>query len=833
MKRTIPSLADVGQTGVCGKAGLAASPTVRRVSDTALFGLAELSDRYLSIQGRKLTQGAAGGAAARRGMTAILAWATIGLASGWAQAQPLTIENAALAVKFDAGRFSLTTKPTQRVFVKDGQLSAPGGTAKVVPVTDKTFGPGQSIEVAYAEGHRDTITLFPDLPFALFRSSIHNRGSEATVTKSVRPFSAVVDLGRPAAELTTLGTGGLLAPDKNPGSYVWLAVAEPQSRRGVVCGWLTHDRGSGVMFSKVENEQVRVAGQIDYGRLRAAPGKTVELETLAVGGFDDARLGLEAWADAVAKVYDIKLRPQPTGYCTWYSQPHGGASDQTYLAELSAFAATNLAPFGFSVVQIDDRWQAGISSNGPKRNFTTHAPNGPYPDGMKAISDKIKSDALVPGIWFMPFAGTWYDPWFKDHQDWFVKHADGRPFETPWGGTCLDMTHPGAREYLRDEVRRLAHEWGFQYFKMDGLSTGVGVRPQYVNTGYRDDGLGESVLSNPDKSNVEAYRDGLKLVREAAGNDIFFLGCCAPQNMRSYGGAMGLVDAMRIGPDNGADWGGLQAGPTFGSRHYFLHGRVWYNDPDPVYVRPSVPLSQAQLICSWVALSGQLNLSSEWLPAMPPERLDILKRTMTGHGLRPRPVDLFESQLPRLWLLTDARQAPRRDVVGLFNWSDQEETFDCPLKRIGLAGDTEYVAFDFWQNALLAPVKERLHLTVPARSCRILAVRQRLDHPQLLSTSRHVTQGIVDVLEEQWTPQPRTLSGRSKIVVGDPCEMRIVLPVGSGAVDVLGASVSPVDAAAGVKITSQHGPGLARVTITSPVSRAVAWTVNFSASKVK
>ena len=67
------------------------------------------------------------------------------------------------------------------------------------------------------------------------------------------------------------------------------------------------------------------------------------------------------------------------------------------------------------------------------------------------------------------------------------------------------------------------------------------------------------MLHDPDKTNIEAFRSGLKLVREAAGKDVFLLGCCASQNMRSYGGAFGLVDAMRVGPDNGG--GKLEIGP--------------------------------------------------------------------------------------------------------------------------------------------------------------------------------------------------------------------------------------------------------------------------------
>jgi hypothetical protein len=751
----------------------------------------------------------------------VFAW----LSTMLSPAQPLqyTIESDTAQVKLIApsGWFSLTSKANKRVFLKDARFESPNGTVRTTKVMDKIFGQGEALEISQPNGAVDSIVLFPGLPFVLFRSTIHNSGTEPSLTRTIKMLSGTIELGTAPDKLTTLGTGGLLAPDKNPGSYAWLAVAEPTTRNGVVLGWLTEDRGSGVLFSKVKDNRLEVETQIDYGRLRIAPGKSQELETLAIGFFDDARLGLEAWADAVAKVYDIHLPPQPAGYCTWYSQPHGGASDEKHLAEQAAFAATNLAPFGFSVIQIDDHWQAGVSTNGPKRNFTTHNPKGPYPAGMKATVATIKSLGLTPGIWFMPFAGTYYDPFFKDHNDWFVKHQDGTAYETAWGGTCLDMTHPGARQHLRELVHRIADDWGFSYFKLDGLWTGTGTKQQYVNSGYKEDGIGDAVFHDPDKSNIEAYRDGLKLVREAAGKKVFILGCNGPQNMRSYGGAFGLVDAMRIGPDNKSDWKGLLRGPTFGTRHYFLNGRIWYNDPDPVYVRAGMPLNHAQLICSWVTLSGQLNLSSEWLPGLPPERLDLLKRTLPGHGLLPRPADLFERDLPRLWLLTD-RRTPRRDVIGVFNWESQEQKFDYPLERLGLDAATEYVAFDYWRNTPVPAVKGRLQITVPAESCSVLTLRPRSARPQLLSTSRHITQGIVDVLEESWDEASRTLRGRSRLVGGDAYELRVVAEAKA-----ISLTPSPNDSGAPLKATLKQEGSLVRARLGSPVSREVDWSIKF------
>ena len=385
---------------------------------------------------------------------------------------------------------------------------------------------------------------------------------------------------------------------------------------------------------------------------------------------------------------------------------------------------------------------------------------------MKAAADDVLAKGLVPGIWFMPFAGTYNDPWFAEHQDWFVKRADGTPYDTAWGGTCLDMTQPGVQEYLRGIVQRLTREWGYRYLKMDGLYTGAGAPQIYVNDAYRDDSIGDAVFHDPDKTNIQAYRDGLRLVRETAGREVFLLGCCANQNMRSYGGAFGLVDAMRIGPDNGASWNGVLTGPTFGTRNYFLHGRVWYNDPDPVYVRTSLSVEQARVSCSWAGITGQLTLGSDDFERLPPERLSILQRILPSHGLQARPVDLFEEPLPRIWLVTDDRRTPRRDVIGLFNWGDQPHAFDCSLQRIGLPAEGKYLAFDFWAGAMLPPLDGKLQIALPPQSCAVLAVRPVADHPQLLSTSRHVSQGMVDVIDERWD------SGHANLVRHQPDRWR-------------------------------------------------------------
>ena len=143
---------------------------------------------------------------------------------------------------------------------------------------------------------------------------------------------------------------------------------------------------------------------------------------------------------------------------------------------------------------------------------------------------------------------------------------------------------------------------------------------------------------------------------------------------------------MRIGPDDGASWKSwVETTAVAGGRNYFLNGRIWWNDPDCLYARKAFSLEQARTICSWTALSGQLCQSSDWLPDLPPERLDILRRTMPPHGRVARPVDLLDADPACVWLVTDQRACERRDVLGLFGFGPgRKKEIDLPLDRIGL-----------------------------------------------------------------------------------------------------------------------------------------------------
>ena len=166
---------------------------------------------------------------------------------------------------------------------------------------------------------------------------------------------------------------------------------------------------------------------------------------------------------------------------------------------------------------------------------------------------------------------------------------------------------------------------------------------------------------------------------------------------------LGLVDAMRVGADSGVNWqrpGPRAAVPPRPS--YFLNGRVWWNDPDGIFARAKFPLNEVQCFAGWVTLTGMLNNQTDWAPDYPAERIDLLRRTMPSHQLTSvRPVDLWENDPPRIWVLTFEAGGVKRTTIGLFNWGDKEAEIGATAERLGLRPEAIYAGFEFWSNRMV------------------------------------------------------------------------------------------------------------------------------------
>jgi hypothetical protein len=248
-----------------------------------------------------------------------------------------------------------------------------------------------------------------------------------------------------------------------------------------------------------------------------------------------------------------------------------------------------------------------------------------------------------------------------------------------------------------------------------------------------------------------------------------------------------------------------------------------------------------------------MNLVSEWLPGLPPERLDIYKRTIPNHTkLSARPVDLFEREMPNIWHVSHGEGDDRVHLVGLFNWNFPERgrssdsgameepttqeaqaakrgevgpvTVKLDPAQLGIPAGTELVGFDYWAKKFVPAFSGAQEFTLPPGSCKVFALRKKIDRPQLIGTSRHISQGLVDVIDVKWDEEKNVLSGRSRVVGDDPYELRI---------DTAGRKVEQVTTAGGggrfETAAKAHGDdGGLRVTFTSPASGEVTWQVRFA-----
>lgn len=765
--------------------------------------------------------------------------------------KPIVISNDRMRVVYKQNSLSFWMLNSQTPFFESNDIVL--GPEKILETkTDKNpiWGIGSTLIIEDVLGNINKISLYNSLSFVMIQRELKNMTSTEMKFAKIPMIEGIVKINRTPEKLNVISTAGLRNITKPSGGYVFMAVGDPLTYNGVVCGWLTSERGGGIVFSDYRDGKAYLKAQLDYGDLRIPAGESAKTEILLIGYADDVRITLEQYADAISRQLEINLKPMPSVYCTWY---HSGASDENKIKLNADFASDRLMPYGFNVMQIDDYWQLGVRDNGPRRNFTDVRPDGPYPSGMKSAADYIRTKGLTPGIWYIPFAGSWNDPFWKDKMDLFLKEGnspdnyfhrtDGAsstnfakgeaPYETRWGGTSLDLTNPKAIDYVHFIANKMSNEWGYKYLKIDGLFTGTGTRNQYINSEYKDDDLGLQIRSNPAITPLEAYAKGLKTVREGAGNDVFILGCCLPQNMRSFSPAMGLVDAMRVGPDNNATPQQLIRGPQFTSRVYFLNKRVWYNDPDPVYVRKSFPEEMAKTSVSWVSLSGSMHSSSEQYPELPENRVEILLRSLPSHDLKSvRPVDFLENDPATVWLLTDDRGEVRKDVIGLFNWDiNKSMNIAYPLNRIDLPKSKQYVGFDFWADRFIPPFADTISGLLAPGGCKIISIRPVKENPQVISTSRHLTQGVIDLTNEKWNAKEQVLSGTSELVGNDIYELRIVVPEGINSWLVENVDVNSTDG----KISSEFTQDAAciRVKILSSINQKVNWAVKFKKGSVK
>lgn len=497
----------------------------------------------------------------------------------------------------------------------------------------------------------------------------------------------------------------------------------------------------------------------------------------------------------------------PSGWCSWYFYYQEISEDE--VKRNAEWIADHLKDYGAQYVQIDDGWQGTGHGLGENRDWTTIDKR--FSGGMPALAAYIKSLGLKPGIWLAPHGQSNLEI-VKKNPGAFLLKPDGTSASKSWEGDYLiDPSTPEAQKYLTNLFTTL-RGWGFEYFKIDGQPT---VIREFKNK--------KDFMKNKTDDTDALYRATLVSIRAGIGENSYLLGCWViPLE------GVGLMNGSRIGADVLPNWDGFKFALRATMEYYFLHNVAWYTDPDVMIVRAPLPLEQARAWATLQGLTGQAALTSDRLTDLSPERVELLRRVYPAVDIRP--LDLFKAlHNKRIWDLKINHLGRNYDVVGLFNFDERKPSPTyLSWKDLGLSEDRAFHVFDFWNKEYLGEFEKGLTVDILPTSCRLLTVLPATGHIQLVSTSRHITQGWIDLISQKFDAAKNTHTGRSKIIKNDPYELRFAFPRGKN-FTIKAAAARTEKGSLPVKITNHQG--WATIEMTSPKTTEVDWNVQFEASE--
>jgi hypothetical protein len=124
--------------------------------------------------------------------------------------------------------------------------------------------------------------------------------------------------------------------------------------------------------------------------------------------------------------------------------------------------------------------------------------------------------------------------------------------------------------------------------------------------------------------------------------------------------------------------------------------------------------------------------------------------------------------LPRVWNLAVRKKSTHWNVLGVFNWDDTTQKIEIPFEKLGLSKDEQYLVYESWSDEFLGELKGSFEIEAKPTSSKILAIHKQEGRPVILSTSRHITQGAVDLKEVRWNEKRSTIEGQSvNLIRGD------------------------------------------------------------------
>jgi Glycosyl hydrolases family 31 len=628
-------------------------------------------------------------------------------------------------------------------------------------VTINTSNPDNSIDFNL------TISLYKNHHAVFIEAICYNRSSKPTVLQSIEPVCACNETGGALYwPLTTkLLTNGPMY--YNPGEVADFSIADENARQswwniglfsgydheGLAAGAVENLTAQGMIIAK--RGKGDTIGLIAKSALAEGfilgSGKKIRSNRFVLYIASDPYSALEGYAAIMGKVNKARVNSVVNGWCNWfYTYEHITEDEVVSNAE---FASRILKPYGMEYMQIDEGYQQWHGEwDGNNR----------FPHGMKWLADRIHSYGLKPGLWIAPYVISEPTEIFQKHKEWLIKNPDGSlkrvgpwpDVNTDWAKNenpkryGLDITHTDAADWMYKLFEKVSKQWGYEMIKIDFVDWSLLSAHHYYD---------------PSVSLAMAYRRGFEIIRKAIGNECH-LQDCGPGPV-----SVGLADSMRIELDQNYGFtpevwkqyfNSTGSAPAAAKRYYF-HKRTWINDADHLCISLLSP-SQAQAAATLLSLTGGNIISGDRLPDLDKVKIEILKKALPSWGEAARPVDLFDTDFHRIFVLKVNRSFGEWTIAGFFN-SDKSEIkeYSIPLNRLWLDNAKTYIAYDFWNNRYAGEINKEIRVSVLPDSVLLLSIHEKSNIPKIISTDRHILQGAVELENVRWDADNGILSGIS------------------------------------------------------------------------
>ncbi len=280
----------------------------------------------------------------------------------------------------------------------------------------------------------------------------------------------------------------------------------------------------------------------------------------------------------------------------------------------------------------------------------------------------------------------------------------------------------------------------------------------------------------------------LRIFREIMGPEVWHTN--HPDN---WGGRMGYVDVVGCGRDPGPGWRQMNNFFEVISNNTYQNHIIWYSDPDCIVLRGKptrsdlkrkrntefLSLEEARTAASLLSIAGLQWLSGDDMPNLDTDRVELIRKAIPILPILP--IDLFGrgravESYPRILDLKINMPSGRYDVVAATNWSDGPEQRSVSFENdLGLDAGRHFVVFDFWKERPVEAADRGFQTELPAHGTAVFHVHARLERPQLIANSRHLT-GAVGILKQSWTSSSMTLQGTSDTVPDAPYTLFFHVP---------------------------------------------------------